>query len=64
LYNANSFVIIIIIKDFIKANQDYSATILRYFNPIGAHLSGLTGESPLGVPNNLMPSPLQQQKVI
>ena len=48
-----------IIKDFIKANQDYCATSLRYFNPIGAHPSGLIGESPLGIPNNLMPYPLR-----
>ena len=44
-----------ILKDFSKANPDFSITILRYFNPIGAHPSGLIGENPNGVPNNLMP---------
>jgi UDP-glucose 4-epimerase len=44
-----------IIKDFIKANKDFGAVLLRYFNPIGAHESGLIGEDPQGIPNNLMP---------
>lgn len=44
-----------IIQDFIKANENYKAVILRYFNPIGAHKSGLIGENPEGIPNNLMP---------
>jgi len=39
----------------IAANGWLSAVILRYFNPVGAHKSGLIGESPLGIPNNLMP---------
>ncbi len=33
----------------------FQAVILRYFNPVGAHVSGLIGEDPFGVPNNLMP---------
>ena len=44
-----------ILQDFIKANPDYAVTLLRYFNPIGAHESGFIGEDPQGVPNNLMP---------
>jgi UDP-glucose 4-epimerase len=41
--------------DECTANPAFQAVILRYFNPIGAHPSGLIGESPLQVPNNLMP---------
>lgn len=44
-----------ILKDFQKANEDFSVILLRYFNPIGAHDSGLLGEDPNGIPNNLMP---------
>ncbi|ANX00215.1 UDP-glucose 4-epimerase GalE [Thermoclostridium stercorarium subsp. leptospartum DSM 9219] len=44
-----------ILTDVAKANPDFSVAILRYFNPIGAHESGLIGESPIGIPNNLMP---------
>lgn len=44
-----------ILDDVIKAHPDFSAISLRYFNPIGAHASGLIGELPSGIPNNLMP---------
>ena len=44
-----------IIKDFVNSCEDFSAILLRYFNPIGAHPSGLIGEAPDGIPNNLMP---------
>lgn len=44
-----------ILKDLAKAHNEFSITVLRYFNPIGAHPSGLIGESPNGIPNNLMP---------
>ncbi|MDO1502504.1 UDP-glucose 4-epimerase GalE [Winogradskyella maritima] len=44
-----------IIQDACKANSEFSAISLRYFNPIGAHESALIGELPLGVPQNLMP---------
>lgn len=44
-----------IIDDAVKANTGLSAISLRYFNPIGAHESGLIGELPKGIPNNLMP---------
>jgi UDP-glucose 4-epimerase len=44
-----------IIEDVVKANPSMQAVMLRYFNPIGAHHSGLIGEDPQGIPNNLMP---------
>jgi UDP-glucose 4-epimerase len=44
-----------ILTDIAKANPGFSVSLLRYFNPIGAHESGLIGESPSGIPNNLMP---------
>ncbi len=44
-----------ILKDANKANPNFAVTLLRYFNPVGAHESGLIGEDPKGVPNNLMP---------
>ncbi len=44
-----------ILKDIYKADNEWNVTILRYFNPIGAHESGLLGEDPNGIPNNLMP---------
>ena len=44
-----------ILKDLYISDNDFSIAILRYFNPIGAHESGLLGEDPNGIPNNLMP---------
>lgn len=44
-----------ILKDIAFANKDFAVTLLRYFNPVGAHSSGLIGEDPNGIPNNLMP---------
>merc|ERR1712013_385408 len=44
-----------IIKDVSAADQEWGCTLLRYFNPVGAHPSGRIGEDPQGVPNNLMP---------
>jgi UDP-glucose 4-epimerase len=44
-----------ILTDIAKAIPDWSVALLRYFNPVGAHESGLIGEAPNGVPNNLMP---------
>lgn len=44
-----------ILTDLVKANPDFSVSLLRYFNPVGAHESGLIGEAPEGIPNNLMP---------
>ena len=44
-----------ILKDIAIANSSFSVSLLRYFNPVGAHDSGLIGEVPNGTPNNLMP---------
>ena len=44
-----------ILQDFAKSNKDLLAISLRYFNPVGAHPSGLIGEDPKDIPNNLMP---------
>ena len=44
-----------ILRDYCAANPGFSAVLLRYFNPIGAHESGLLGDDPNGIPNNLMP---------
>ena len=44
-----------ILRDYFKANSSLNIAILRYFNPVGAHPSGLIGEDPNGIPNNLMP---------
>lgn len=44
-----------ILIDTAKANPGFNVTLLRYFNPVGAHKSGLIGENPNGIPNNLMP---------
>ncbi len=44
-----------ILNDYANANEDFCVSALRYFNPIGAHESGLIGEAPNGIPNNLMP---------
>ncbi|UNC93483.1 UDP-glucose 4-epimerase GalE [Candidatus Contubernalis alkaliaceticus] len=44
-----------ILTDAARANPGFKVSLLRYFNPVGAHESGLIGESPNGIPNNLMP---------
>src|SRR5690606_33056469 len=44
-----------LINDFCQCDQGFRAANLRYFNPVGAHASGLIGEDPTGVPGNLMP---------
>jgi UDP-glucose 4-epimerase len=51
-----------ILSDASKANPDFNVTLLRYFNPVGAHKSGLIGEVPNGIPNNLMPYVTQVAK--
>ena len=53
-----------IISDIAKANNDMSCVLLRYFNPIGAHESGLIGEIPNGIPNNLLPYIMQVESGI
>ena len=54
-YGETKFMIEEILKDVCRADKDFSATILRYFNPVGCHPSGLLGEDPNDIPNNLMP---------
>ena len=44
-----------ILEDLYKSDNEWDIAILRYFNPVGAHESGLIGENPKGIPNNLMP---------
>ena len=44
-----------VLMDVQKADPEWNVVLLRYFNPIGAHPSGLIGEDPNGIPNNLMP---------
>ena len=44
-----------ILRDVAKANNEFSVSLLRYFNPVGGHPSGLIGEDPNGIPNNLVP---------
>lgn len=54
-YGETKLMIERILKDTAAANPDLSVCVLRYFNPIGAHESGLIGEDPRGIPNNLLP---------
>ncbi len=54
-YGTTKLMIEQILKDLKIADDDWSIAILRYFNPIGAHPSGLIGENPNDIPNNLMP---------
>ena len=54
-YGETKLMIERILSDLYKADNEWSVSILRYFNPIGAHKSGLIGEDPQGIPNNLLP---------
>ena len=54
-YGTTKSMIEVILEDVYKADNEWNIAILRYFNPIGAHESGLIGEEPQGIPNNLMP---------
>lgn len=54
-YGTTKLMIEKILSDVYKADNEMNITILRYFNPVGGHVSGLLGESPNGIPNNLMP---------
>lgn len=54
-YGQTKFMIEQILRDLVAADPNLQITILRYFNPIGAHESGLIGEDPNGIPNNLLP---------
>ena len=54
-YGRTKYFIEEIIKDWAAVDASRSALLLRYFNPVGAHISGQIGEDPMGIPNNLMP---------
>ena len=54
-YGSTKLMIEQILRDVYVSDPEFSVILLRYFNPIGAHESGLIGESPNGIPNNLMP---------
>ena len=54
-YGATKLMIEDILRDMCKADKELNVAILRYFNPVGAHESGLIGEDPNDIPNNLMP---------
>ena len=54
-YGQTKYMIEQILRDFAVAHPNFAITSLRYFNPVGAHSSGLIGEDPNDIPNNLMP---------
>ena len=54
-YGATKYYLEGILTDVWKADNEWNVILLRYFNPVGAHESGLIGEDPKGIPNNLMP---------
>ena len=54
-YGETKLMIERILKDIWVSDNEWSVSVLRYFNPIGAHKSGLIGENPKGIPNNLLP---------
>lgn len=54
-YGRTKLIIEDMLRDQFRAEPDWRIAILRYFNPVGAHASGLIGEDPKGIPNNLMP---------
>jgi UDP-glucose 4-epimerase len=54
-YGRSKLMVEQMLGDLVLAQPEWSVLLLRYFNPVGAHPSGLMGEDPCGVPNNLMP---------
>ncbi len=54
-YGTTKYFLEQIVKDYCAADPSFNAALLRYFNPVGAHESGLIGEDPSGIPNNLTP---------
>lgn len=54
-YGRTKMMIEQVLEDLYKSNPEWNIACLRYFNPVGAHPSGLIGEDPCGIPNNLMP---------
>jgi UDP-glucose 4-epimerase len=55
VYGRTKLMVEEILKDIKHANSNWQIALLRYFNPVGAHVSGRIGENPFGIPNNLMP---------
>lgn len=54
-YGTTKLTIEYMLKELANSDKEWTVTLLRYFNPVGAHESGLIGESPVGIPNNLTP---------
>ncbi|MGM7317975.1 UDP-glucose 4-epimerase GalE [Idiomarina sp. ST10R2A5] len=54
-YGTSKYMVERILQDLCVADSGWSAIVLRYFNPVGAHSSGIIGEDPNGIPNNLLP---------
>ena len=54
-YGTSKYMVELILQDVAKSNPTWAFAIVRYFNPVGAHTSGLIGEDPNGIPNNLLP---------
>jgi len=54
-YGTSKLMVEMILADAVKSDPRWAFVILRYFNPVGAHVSGLIGEDPNGIPNNLLP---------
>lgn len=54
-YAASKAIVEQLLEDLVASDPNWSAVLLRYFNPVGAHETGLIGEDPIGLPNNLMP---------
>ncbi|EAA9218762.1 UDP-glucose 4-epimerase GalE [Salmonella enterica] len=64
-YGSSKYMMELILQDFCKSESNFSIISLRYFNPTGAHSSGMLGENPNGIPNNLIPyiSKVAQKKI-
>merc|ERR1712050_110991 len=62
-YGRTKYFIEEILRDVVIADPEWRVTMLRYFNPVGAHESGMIGEDPDGPPNNLMPYVSQGTKM-
>ena len=54
-YGQSKLMVEHVLTDLFASDKEWNIVLLRYFNPVGAHLSGLIGEEPAGIPNNLMP---------
>ncbi|WP_100642254.1 UDP-glucose 4-epimerase GalE [Alteromonas facilis] len=54
-YGQSKLMVELILNDLYQSDQEWNIVLLRYFNPVGAHPSGMIGEDPSGIPNNLMP---------